>query len=347
MAFVPSMRLARITLMAAALGQGALCLAVFAPAPARAETPVHFTLDRKLDGAAAPFYLAIDKGYYKAEGLDVTIDEATAPLEPIRRLAAGGYDMGAGDINVLIRYRDANPGTAVKALFAVFDKPAYAIVARRSRGIAAPKDLEGKRLGAPSAEGTFAQWPIFAQVNGIDLAKVTVETIGLPVREPMLAAGELDAVTAYSFTSYVDLKEAGVPPDDLVVLLMADYGLKLYGNAIMASQHFAAAKPDAVRGFLRAYVRALKDTVRDPSRAVDSVVRRMASARKDVELERLTMAIRDNILTPAVQANGFGCIDPTRLAAAIDQLALAYTFRAKDQAAEVFDPSFLPEAAER
>jgi len=131
------------------------------------------------------------------------------------------------------------------------------------------------------------------------------------------------------------------------VLAMPDYGLALYGDAIMASPGFIEQKPDAVRAFLRAYLKALKDTMRDPARAVEAVLRRNDAAKKDVELERLQIAIRDNIATPAAKANGYGGIDPARFAAAIDQLALAYHFKAKDKAADAFDPSFLPGAAER
>jgi len=325
----------------------ALLAALSLPTAADAETAIHFTLDRKIDGPSAPFLLAIDKGYFKAEGLDVTIDEAAGAREPISRLAAGNYDMGVADLNALIKFRDANPATPIKALFIVFDKPPYAIIARKSRGIAVPKDLEGKRLGASSADGAFAQWPIFARVNGIAAAKVKIENVGLPVREPMLAAGEVDAITGCSFTSYVDLKDGGVPADDLVVLAMADYGVELYGDAIMAAPKFTAEQPAAARAFLRAYLKALQDTVRDPARAVEAVFRRNDAARKDVELERLQLAIRNNIITAAVRANGYGGIDPARFAAAIDQLALVYPFKAKDKAADAFDPSFLPGAAER
>ena len=115
----------------------------------------------------------------------------------------------------------------------------------------------------------------------------------------------------------------------------------------MVSPVFAQEKPAAVRAFLRAYVRALKDTMRDPARAVEAVLHRAEGISKDIELERLRMAIRDNIVTPAVKANGFGGIEPVRFAAAIDQMALAYRFKAKDKAAATFDPSFLPPAAER
>jgi NitT/TauT family transport system substrate-binding protein len=323
-----------------------LSLALAPPVAVRAETAIHFTLDRRIDGPAAPFFLAIDRGYFKTEGLDVTVDAAGGPLDAINRLATGSHDMGVSDINLLIKSRDA-AATPVKAVLTVFDKPAYAIIARRSRGIVTPGDLEGKKLGAPAADPAFAQWPVFAKVNGIDTAKVAVENVGAPVRDPMLAAGEVDAIVGCSFTSYLDLKSRGVPPDDLFVMLMADHGLMLYGDAIMVAQKFAREKPQAVRAFLRAYMRALQDTVRDPARAVEAVLGRSDDAKKDVELERLRMAIRDNILTRAAQITGYGGIDPERLAAAIDQLAVAYRFKAKDKAADAFDPSFLPPAAER
>jgi NitT/TauT family transport system substrate-binding protein len=336
---------ARLALLAAL--PGLTLLAVAWPPSAHAETAIHFTLDRKLDGPAAPFFLAIDNGYFKAEGLDVTIDAATSgPFEAIDRLTVGKDDMGVSDINVLIKLRDTGK-TAIKGLFVVFDKPPYAIIARKSRGIARPRDLEGKTVAAPSGDPTAALWPIFARVNGVDTAKVTLENVGLPVREPMLAAGEVDAITGCPFTSYINLKTGGVPSDDLVVLLMADYGVELYGDAIMVAPNFAQEKPDAVRAFLRAYVKALKDTVRDPANAVNAVLRRSEGAKKEVELERLRMAIRDNIVTRAVRTDGYGAIDPARFAAGIDQIALGYSFKAKDKAAGAFDPSFLPAAAER
>ncbi len=195
----------------------------------------------------------LDKGYYKAEGLNVTIDPLAGSLEPIERVASGEYDMGFGDINSLIKFRDANPAAPVKAVFMVYNRPPFAVIGRKSRGIDEPKDLEGKTLGAPAADGAFAQWPIFVQANDIDTSKVTIENVSFPVREPMLAAGQVDAITGYSFLSYIDLKDKGVPVDDIVVLLMADYGVELYGNAIMVNSKFAAEHPDAVRGFLRAF----------------------------------------------------------------------------------------------
>jgi NitT/TauT family transport system substrate-binding protein len=312
-----------------------------------AQQAVKFTLDWKFEGPAAPFTVAIDKGFFKAEGLDVTIDTAGGSLEPLNRIASGTYDIGFGDINSLIKFRDANPNVPIKAIYMVYNKPPFSIVGRKSRGVVKPKDLEGKKLGAPAPDGAYAQWPIFVKANNIDAGKVTIENVGFPVREPMLAAGQVDAITGFSFSSYINLKDRGVPADDITVLLMADYGVNLYGNAIIVNPKFAAEKPDVVKAFLRAFNKGMHETVKSPATSVDSVIKRNDVAKKDVELERLNMAIKDNIITDEVKKNGFGAVDLARLDAAIDQIALTFTFKAKPKGSDIFDASFLPAAGER
>jgi len=325
-----------------------LATLVFASGNAAAETAVKLSLYFPFVGPAAPFLLPLDKGYYKAEDIRVSIDTLQGSLETIKAVAAGKSDIGFAGINSMIKYRDANPGAPVKAVFIVYNKPTYAIIGRKSRGIAKPTDLIGKTLGSPTNDNSSTSWPIFAQVNGIDVSKVTVEPISMPVSEPMLAAGQVDAITGFSVWSFINLKERGVPPGDLVVMLMADYGVELYGNAVMVNTKFAEEHPEAVRGFLRALVRGMKETVKHPASALDSVLKRNDGARKEVELERLTMAIHDNLLTPEVKANGYGGIDEARMARAIDQLTLAYKFRReKPKPADVFDTSYLPPAESR
>jgi NitT/TauT family transport system substrate-binding protein len=326
---------------------GIVLAATLATGATARDTNIKFSLDFKVEGPSAPFLLPLDKGYYKAEGLNVTIDAAAGSLESIRRVASGAYDMGFGDINSLIKFRDANPD-APKTVFMVYNRPPFSIVARKSRGVGKPKDLEGKTIGAPALDGAYAQWPIFAQANNIDASKVTIENVSFPVREPMLAAGQVDAITGFSFSSFVDLKDKGVPVDDIVVLLMADYGVNLYGSAIMVNPKFAAEHPDAVKGFLRAFVKGLKETVKSPAAAIDSVLRRNDVAKKPVELERLSIAIRDNIVTPEVKANGYGAIDSNRFARAIDQIGVTYKFKTEEpKPGDIFDASYLPAAADR
>jgi len=334
----------RASLFAAAAGLLMLALAGAAHA---AEVNLRFTLDRKFEGPAAPFVLALASGYYKAEGLNVSIDPAANVAEAVKRVASGDYDMGFADINVLIKYRDANPKDAVKAVFVVYNRPPFAVIGRKSRGINTPKDLEGHKLGAPVDSDSFDLWPIFVKANGIDASKVTIENIGFQVRNPMLAAGQVDAITGLSYSSYIDLKDRGLPTNDISVLAMADYGVVLYGGSIIVNPAFAEAHPDAVKGFLRAFLRGLKKTVASPASALDRVLERIDSGRKNLELERLKMVISDNIITPEVRANGYGAIDGERFAQGIDQLTLAYKFKTKPKLDEIFDPSFLPPATER
>jgi NitT/TauT family transport system substrate-binding protein len=329
------------------LGVMILAGAIGFASSACAQTAIRFTLDWKFEGPSSPFFVALDKGYFKAEGLDVKIDTGSGSVEPLNRVGSGTYDMGFGDINSLIKFRDQNPQTPVKAVFMLYNKPPFAVVGRKSKGITAPKDLEGRKLGAPAADGAYAQWPIFVKANGIDASKVNVMNVGFPVREPMLVAGEVDAIVGFAFSSYLNVKNRGVPPDDISVLLMADYGVSLYGNTILVTPKFAADKPEAIRGFLRAFLKGLKDVVKNPNAAIDTVLKHNEIASREQELERLQLALGQNILTPEVKANGFGGVDYARLEKAIDQIALTYEFTSKPKAADIFDSAFLPPADER
>jgi NitT/TauT family transport system substrate-binding protein len=322
-------------------------LAVMLAGPVDAQTALKLTLDGKIEGPSAPFFVALEQGYFKAEGLDVTIEPSVGALEPITRVASGAFDVGFGDVNALIRYRDQNPAPALKVVFVVNNRPGYAIIGRKSRGIDVPADLDGKKLGAPAAESASAQWPIFARVNNIDAAKVTVLNVGVPVREPMLAAGEVDAVTGTSSGTPIVLREKGVPAADISTILMASYGVELYGASVFVGAKFLAENPDAVKGFLRALVRGLKDTLKDPGAAAMTVVRRNGGTSRELELERLQVAIRDNVVTPEVQANGLGAFDPARVDTAIAQIGLAYSFKTRPSIGDIFDPAFLPPDDER
>ena len=320
---------------------------VLSGAPALAQTSLRLSLDWRLEGPSAIFLVPQDRGYFRQEGLDVDIDEGSASLDPITRVASGSHDIGFADINMLIKYRDQNPNAPVKAVFMIYNRPPFAIVSRRSRGITEPKHLEGKKLGAPPAGATIGEWPLFAKLNDIDISKVTVEQIGIPVRAPMLAAGQIDAALGYSFRTYVDVKDRGVPADDIVLLQMADYGLRLYGNAIVVNTKLATEKPETVQAFLRALLRGMRDTMRNPASAVDSLLKRDDSLKREVELERLRMAIRDNMVTPEVRLNGFGAIDLARLDESISQMALTYSFKARPKPETTFDATFLPPLPER
>lgn len=314
---------------------------------ALADTSVRFALDWRFEGPAAPYFVALDKGYYKAEGLNVTIDPGASSVEPINRVATATYQMGFADINSLVKYRDNPKNPPVKAVMMVYDTPAFSIVTLKDKGIHKPKDLEGKVLGAPAPDGAYAQWPIFVAANGIDASKVRIENIGFPVREPMLAQGRVDAITGFWFSSFMNLKANGVKDEDIVVLLLRDYGVDLYGNAILANPDFMEKNPEAVKGFVRATIRGIQDTIKDPETAIDSLMKRNAIANRDVELQRLKMSLERNFVTDDVKKNGLGDIDIQRLDKSIDQIGLTFNYTNKPKAADIFTSEFLPPAEER
>jgi NitT/TauT family transport system substrate-binding protein len=314
---------------------------------AQKETPVRFALDWRFEGPAAPFFVAIDKGYYKAEGLNVSIDPGSGSVEGINRVASGAYEVGFADINSLIKYRDNPRNLPVKAVMMVYDTPAFSIVSLKKNGIAKPKDLEGKVLGAPAPDGAYAQWPIFVQANKIDASKVKIENIGFPVREPMLAQGKVDAITGFWFSSYMNLKANGVKGDDIVVLHMRDYGVDLYGNVIVANPDVMRLQPRLVAGFVKATIRGIQETLRNPDAAIDSLMKRNPIAKRDVELERLKLSLEKNFVNADVRKNGLGAVDMKRLERSIEQIGLTFQYSNKPRAADIFTAQYLPAREQR
>ncbi len=319
-----------------------------ATAAAAQGTDVKFTLDWKFEGPAAPFLVAIDKGYFKAEGLNVTIDTGNGSRDTITRIASGTYQMGFGDLNALIEFADDKKDAGLKAVMMIYERPPFAVIGRKSLGVTTdPKTLEGKTLGAPQADGAFGQWPVFHKVAKIDTSGIKLENVGFPVREPMLAQGKVQAIFGFSFSSVLNLKSQGVPADDISLILMAENGLDLYGNSIFVSNEFAAKNPNAVKGFLKAVGKGMQDTATDPAAAVDSVLKRNSVVTKAVELERLQMALAQNFITPAVKKNGFGGVEADKLARNIQVQKEARNLKNPPAPDAVFDGSFLAPAAER
>lgn len=327
--------------------QRALCTLAIAAATAAgsasAQTKMDFALDWKFEGPAAPYFAALDNGHFADAGLEVTVTAGSGSLDAIPKVATGAYPVGFADINSLVKFLDQNPGAPVIAVMMTYDKPPFAVVGRKSLGIEAPKDLEGKILGAPPPDGAWAQFAPFAAANDLDMSKITVEPVGFPTREPMLAEGKVDAVTGFNFSSYLNLVRLGVPEDDISTILMADYGLDLYGNAIIVNTDFAAENPDAVKGFVAAVGLGWKDAIADPAAAVAQLIERNPAGDADLETRRLQLALEANVMTPYVMENGMGTIEADRFASALEQIKETYEFQSEPDAALYFTDAYLPE----
>jgi NitT/TauT family transport system substrate-binding protein len=331
-----------------ALLTGLCCVVCFGSGASRAADEVRqpiaiqFSFDRPIDAGVTPFVLASTRGLFSAEGLAVATNVASGSPDAIARVASGASDFALVDLNELIRFRDKADAPPIKAVFVLFNKSPYAIVARKSRGIHALSDIQGKTVGVAESDLSIRLWPSLARQNGIKIASVKLNKISAAVREPILSAGQVDAVAGFSYLSAVNLRDRGVPADDLAVMRYADYGCEAYGFAVIVNPAFAAAKPEAVKGLLRAVIAGTHLAIREPEHAVDDVVSRMDDGLRDLELERLRSVISDNIITGEVQRNGIGGIDPARLSRSIDQIAEDFKFHKRPSPADIFDDTFLP-----
>ncbi len=313
-----------------------------AAAEVRPPIAIMFSFDRPIDASAAPFVMAATSGFFSSEGLAVSTNIASGPADAIARVAAGTSEFALVDINVLARFRDGANAPPIKAVFVLFNRAPYAIIARKSRGIHALSDIEGKTLGVAEGDFSIWFWPALAHRNGIKIASVKQAKFSPAVREPMLSAGQVDAVNGFSYLAAVNLRDRGVPADDLAVFRYADYGCEAYGFALIVNPAFAAARPEAVKGFLRAVIAGTHLAIKEPGRAVDEVINRMDGGSRDLELERLRSVITNNILTAEVKRNGIGAVDPARLERSIDQIAEDFKFQKRPSAADIFDNAFLP-----
>jgi len=230
----------------------------------------------------------------------------------------------------------------MKAVFVLFNRAPYALIARKSRGITTFADVTKKTLGFVEADQAVKLWPTLVRLNGVNPATVKIEKVSAAVREPMLSAGQVDAVTGWSYLSAINLRDHGVPASDLIVLRFADFGSQVYGHALIVNPKFAADNPDAVKAFLRATVAGIRLSIKDPKRAIDDVIPRMSGASHELELERLQAVIQDNLLSEEVRRNGIGDIDAKRFDLGLDQIAEGYEFQRRPSLSEIFDSSFLP-----
>jgi len=314
---------------------------------AGAQTAIKMSLDWRFEAPNSGFLVALDRGYYKAEGLDVTIDPGNGSVDGINRVASGSYDLATADINSLIRYRDNPANPQIKAVFMQMNAPAFAITALRKSGITKPKDLEGRLLGAPAADGAFANWPAFVKAAKIDGSKVRIENVGFPVREPMLIQGRVDAITSFAYSSVVVLRNNGFSMDDITIMYMRDFGLELYGNALLASPKLMQSNPEAIRKFVRATIKGYFDVANDPAFAIASVLKRNPVSTEAAERMRLGLFLNDNYLTKEVRDNGVGHVDAARMNRAIDQIGETFKFTNRPRITDFYTDAYLPPKAER
>jgi NitT/TauT family transport system substrate-binding protein len=309
-------------------------------------TPIKFQLDWRFEGPAALFLAPAAKGYYKDAKLDVVVDAGNGSGGTVTRVASGAYDMGFADLAALMEFHANNPDAPNKpvAVMMVYNNTPASVMALKKSGIKTPADLNGKKLGAPVFDAGRRAFPIFAKANNIGGVQWT--SMDPPLRETMLARGDVDAITGFTFTSLLNLEARGVKAEDVVVLPYPEFGVKLYGNVIIASPKLIKENPAALKAFLVATAKGMKDVFAKPEAAIDFVKQRDGIINVELETRRLKMAIDTAINSADARSEGFGQVKGPRLSLMASQVSDAFNTKTRVSPEAVWNGSFLPTAAE-
>ena len=307
-------------------------------------TPIKFQLDWRFEGPAALFLVPVAKGYFKDAKLDVTVDAGNGSGGAVTRVASGTYDLGFADLAALMEFHANNPDAPNKpvAIMMVYNNTPASVMALKKSGIKSPADLNGKKLGAPVFDAGRRAFPIFAKANGV--GNVAWTAMDPPLRETMLVRGDVDAITGFTFTSLLNIEARGVKAEDVVVLQYPDYGVKLYGNAIIASPKILKENPAAVKAFLTAFAKGVKDVIADPAKSIETVKARDGIINSELETRRLKLAIHTVINSADARKEGFGQVNGGRLALMASQVSDAFGTKTRVKVEDVWNGSYLPAA---
>lgn len=312
----------------------------------RTLTPIRFTLDFRITSQTSPFLLALQRGYYRDEGLDVRIDAGAGSVASITRIASGAYQMGLGDISSLIEFQSNYPGTPlVQAVYQYYNRAPFVIIGRKDRGITTDfRSLEGKKIAAAAVESTRRAWPMVARKLRLKDEHFAWSTTDFSSRDNVVVRGDVDGAT-YFHDSAVSLF-ARMKTDELSVLRYHDAGVNLYGNAILASNAMTTQNPAAVAGFLRATNRAIRECLADPAAAVAATLQRESILNEATELDR--WRITSQYLAAAdTRSHGLGDVLKRTLEQQVDEVTEVFALKNRPSVEGVFNRAMLPSAAER
>lgn len=310
-------------------------------------TDVKFSLSWALQGVDAPLLVAMNEGYFEEEGLNVTFDRGFGSADAVTKIAAGQYDIGFGDINSMMEFNSKNDEVKMTGLYMLYNKLPMGLCTLREYGLESPDQLPGKRLGAPAGSATRKFFPVFASLAGVDPESVEWISVEPKLQQTVLIQGQVDAAAGFASSCLPALRQVGFTEEDWLFLFYNDYGLELYGNTVMARQSTIDEDPEMVEAFLRGFNRGMIETLRDPEAAIDVMVEMEPLLDKDVELDRLQIAINTLWITPEIEAVGLGGIDPGRMEDAIAQVVDGFSLESEPEVEEVFIDDFLPPMEDR
>lgn len=323
--------------------------ALILTSPASAtDLAIKFTLDWKLQGVHSWFYVAKEKGYFAAEGLDVTIDQGEGSAATITRIMSGAYDAGFGDMNAIVQAAALDVGAAPVMVYQIYNQPPFAILVKSGSKVVAAADLAGLKVGAPPGSAVTKLFPALAAKAGLDMAAVDIISVKSNLQEQMLIQDNVDASLVFNVTSYLNIIGLGMDPEtDFRFIGYGASGLDIYSNGVMVSRKLYTEHPEAVAGLVRAINKAVMEVLADPAMGAAAVKAEEPLLNEGLEQKRLDFALNNLIKSPESVMLGVGAVDMDRLARTIRVIQQIYGFETAPEASSIFSDAFLPPLADR
>jgi NitT/TauT family transport system substrate-binding protein len=309
------------------------------------KTHVNFIMDWAFEGAQAIWPTAAESGCFADNNLDVKIDRSFGSGDALSKLASGAYDIGVADFSSLINYDAAHPDDKIAAVFVISERSAMSIVTLKKYNINKPQDLVGKKIADQQGEASRNMFPAFAKANAIDPNSITWVSVAPNLRQPILVKGDADAAAGHRFTILVGLRALGVKDDEVTLFPYADWGVRAFGNSVVVKKEWAAAHPEAMRGFLKCTASAIKLSIAKPEQAIAWLKKYNSLINEDSELQGLAFSNNLAIITDETKKNGLTTFSKQRLDEILTQVSDALQIK-KPAADDIWDPDYLPPASE-
>jgi putative riboflavin transport system substrate-binding protein len=235
----------------------------------------------------APFYVAIEKGYFQDAGIEIEFDYKFE-TDGVALVGAGElpFAIASGEQVLLARAQ----GLPIVYVAAWYQQYPVSVVAKSELGILIPQDLKGRKIGLPGLFGAnYVGLRALLHEAGLQERDVTLDAIGFNQVE-LIAAGQQDVVVGYAANEPIQLRAQGIPVTEIRV---ADY-VQLASNGLLASEKVIAEEPELVRAFVGAFLNGLEDTIADPDGALsisESYIPNFADLDGDVQKQVLETSI--------------------------------------------------------
>jgi NitT/TauT family transport system substrate-binding protein len=327
------------SLLAPAIALTVCAAALFVPGTASAQgaalEKVEFLLNWTISADHSPYYIALEKGWFKEEGLDVNVTIGQGSGYAVQAIDAGKADISIADASTPVTLRQK--GAKIKIIGIIFDKNPNNAYFWKDTGIKTPKDFAGKSVAVPATDGHKVMWPAFAKMVGVDAGSVRFINIEPAAKAAALASRKADILFEL-YTTYPQMSK-GVPAGQLGNIIWADHGYDIYAHSYITSDEMTAKRPEVLRKFLKAAYRAWDYALTHPEEAIDILSKYHPINRADY-LESFRI-VQDVFKTERYKNDGIGYIDPSRMQKTwelVNQYQTPLSYPVND----IYDASFLP-----